>query len=57
MPEMLVAERRAVLIRVWKSEVVAGNERLANSLAIKVRPLKILVRSFVDDIVYEFDLI
>ncbi|MCI94337.1 hypothetical protein A2U01_0115635, partial [Trifolium medium] len=46
-----VAERRAVLIRVSKSEVLAGNERLANSLAIKVRPLKILVRSLVDDIV------
>lgn len=44
----LVAERRARLIRVWKSPVVAGKERLANSLAIKETPLKSLVRSFND---------
>lgn len=44
-PVRSVAERRVFLIRVWKSSVVAGKERLANSLAIRETPLKSLVRS------------
>lgn len=45
MPERSVAETRVFLIRVSKSEVVAGKERFANSLAIRERPFKSLVRS------------
>ena len=40
MPERSVAETRAFLIRVWKSEVVElGKERFANWLAIREKPL------------------
>lgn len=53
MPERSVAETRAFLIRVWKSEVVElGKERFANWLAIREKPLKSLVRSLKEAIAF-----
>lgn len=52
MPERSVAETRVFLIRVSKSEVVAGKERFANSLAIRERPFKSLVRSLKEAIAF-----
>lgn len=48
-PVRSVAERRVFLIRVWKSSVVAGKERLANSLAMRETPLKSLARSLKEE--------